>query len=292
MTTAQPSVLDPQFVPAKLVLRDGETFEGFSFGAPVSVAGEVVFTTGMVGYPESLTDPSFHGQILVLTTPMVGNYGVPSLHDRDSYGLTKYFESQDAKIHAAAVVVSENCYNPEHWQKYQTLDQWLKSQNIPGLMMIDTRSIVLRLRELGTALGKIVVRDSDIPFSDNNTRNLVAEVSTKVRRSYGHGNVVICCIDMGVKLNTLRCLLKYDVTLNVVPHNWDITQETYDGLFVSNGPGNPQLCTETIRSVRWALQHEKPVFGICMGNQMLALAAGGIERLREAQAAAAGGLPS
>jgi carbamoyl-phosphate synthase large subunit/carbamoyl-phosphate synthase small subunit len=268
------NVLEPAFIPAKLVLRDGQSFEGYSFGAPTSVAGEVVFTTGMVGYPESLTDPSFHGQILVLTTPMVGNYGVPPL-DRDSYGLTKYFESQDGKIHAAAVIVSEHCFQPEHWQRYQTLDAWLKTQNIPGLMMVDTRSIVLRLREIGTALGKIVVKDADVPFADNNTRNLVSEVSTKTRRSYGHGNIVICCIDMGVKLNTLRCLLRYDITLNVVPHNWDITQEVYDGLFVSNGPGNPQLCAPTIHNVRWALQQDKPVFGICMGNQMLALAAGG-----------------
>jgi len=261
--------------PAKLVLQDGQTFEGYSFGADTSKAGEVVFATGMVGYPESLTDPSYHGQILVLTTPMVGNYGIPSLTERDSYGLTKFFESQDGHIHAAAVIVSENCMQPEHWQKMQTLHEWLKSQNVPGLMMVDTRAIVLRLRELGTALGKIVVRNADVPFADCNTRNLVAEVSLKTPVSYGHGNLVICCIDMGVKLNTLRCLLRYDVTVKVVPHDWDITQETYDGLFISNGPGNPQMCTPTIRNVRWALQQDKPIFGICMGNQMLALAAGG-----------------
>ncbi|EPY43539.1 carbamoyl-phosphate synthase [Angomonas deanei] len=151
----------------------------------------------------------------------------------------------------------------------------LTRNKIPGMMMVDTRSIVLKLREMGTALGKLVVAGNDVPFVDPNTRNLVAEVSTKTRVTYGHGSLKILVVDMGVKLNTLRCLLKHDVTLIVVPHDYDITTETYDGLFITNGPGNPQLCTATIRSVRWALQQEKPIFGICMGNQMLALAAGG-----------------
>ncbi|KAH9584196.1 Carbamoyl-phosphate synthetase [Trypanosoma melophagium] len=259
---------------AELVLHGGERFQGFSFGYDESVAGEVVFATGMVGYPESLTDPSYQGQILVLTSPMIGNYGIPPL-EVDHFGMTRYFESMNGKIHVSAVVVSEYCEDPSHWQLYETLGHWLQRNKIPGLMMVDTRSIVLKLREMGTALGKIVIGGADVPFVDPNTRNLVAEVSTTTRRTYGHGTLVILVIDMGVKLNTLRCLLRYDVTLVVIPHDWDITKETYDGLFISNGPGNPQMCTKTIENVRWALTQDKPIFGICMGNQMLALAAGG-----------------
>lgn len=260
--------------PVELVLHGGDKFTGYSFGYEESVAGEVVFATGMVGYPESLTDPSYQGQILVLTTPMVGNYGVPPVVE-DSFGMTKYFESTGGKIHVSAVVVQEYCDQPDHWDAAQTLGQWLRENKIPGMMMVDTRSIVVKLRDMGTALGKLVFPDHDVPFMDPNTRHLVAEVSTKTRRTYGHGTLTILVIDMGVKLNTLRCLLKYDVTIVVVPHDWDITTEVYDGLFITNGPGNPQMCTTTIRNVRWALQQDKPIFGICMGNQMLCLAAGG-----------------
>lgn len=259
---------------AELVLHGGEVFSGYSFGHESSVAGEVVFATGMVGYPECLTDPSYQAQILVLTAPMVGNYGIPPV-ETDHFGVTKHFESMDGKIHVSAVVVSEYCDDPVHWQMYETLGQWLKRHKVPGIMMVDTRHIVLKLRDMGTALGKVIVNGVDVPFDDPNARNLVAEVSTKTRRTYGHGTLSILVIDMGVKLNSLRCLLRYDVTLIVVPHDWDITKETYDGLFISNGPGNPQLCTKTIESVRWALTQDKPIFGICMGNQMLALAAGG-----------------
>nr|AGT02526.1 glutamine-hydrolysing carbamoyl-phosphate synthase [Herpetomonas muscarum] len=261
-------------IKAELVLHGGEKFEGYSFGHEESVAGEVVFATGMVGYPESLTDPSYQGQILVLTSPMVGNYGIPAVED-DCFGMTKYFESAGGKIHVSAVVVQEYCDQPDHWEKYESLGEWLRRNKIPGMMMVDTRSIVLKLRDMGTALGKILVAGHDVPFVDPNTRNLVAEVSTKERRTYGHGSMIILVIDMGVKLNTLRCLLRYDVTLVVVPHDHDITTEVYDGLFITNGPGNPQMCTSTIRNVRWALQQDKPIFGICMGNQMLCLAAGG-----------------
>ncbi|CCW71701.1 unnamed protein product [Phytomonas sp. Hart1] len=262
-------------VKAELVLHGGERFPGYSFGHEESIAGEVVFSTGMVGYPESLTDPSYQGQILVLTTPMVGNYGVPPVEE-DCFGLTKYFESFHGKIHVSGVLVQQYCEDPDHWESCENLSRWLRRHRIPGMMMVDTRSIVLRLREMGTALGKLIINAQDVPFIDPNTRNLVAEVSTRTRATYGHGTLIILVIDMGVKLNSLRCLLKYDVTLVVVPHDWDITTEVYDGLFISNGPGNPQLCTTTIRNVRWALQQTKPIFGICMGNQMLALAAGGM----------------
>nr|BAF95073.1 carbamoyl-phosphate synthetase II [Parabodo caudatus] len=259
---------------ASLVLRDGNVFSGVSFGAAASVAGEVVFATGMVGYPEALTDPSYSGQILVLTYPMIGNYGVPGI-ERDAFGVTKNFESEDGIIHVSGVIVSECCSDPVHWQSLQSLDKWLKSQNIPGLMMVDTRAIVLKLREMGTALGKIVVEGNDVPFHDPNTTLLTEIVSTKAKRTYGHGNTTILCIDMGVKLNIIRCFLRYDTTFVVVPHNHDISQENYDGLFISNGPGNPEACFDAIRSVKWALTQDKPIFGVCMGNQILAIAAGG-----------------
>lgn len=262
------------YVKAELVLHGGEKFSGYSFGYEESVAGEVVFTTGMVGYPESLTDPSYQGQILVMTAPTVGSTGIPSVEE-DWFGMTKYFESAGGKIHVSGVIVQDYCENPDHWENVEPLAEWLRRNKIPGMMMVDTRSIVLTLREMGTALGKLVVAGQDLPFTDPNTRNLVAEVSAKERRTYGHGSMHILVIDMGVKLNTLRCLLKYDVTLIVVPHDHDITTESYDGLFITNGPGNPQLCAATIRNVRWALQQDKPIFGICMGNQILALAAGG-----------------
>ena len=259
---------------ASLVLRDGNAFTGVSFGAATSVAGEVVFATGMVGYPEALTDPSYSGQILVLTYPMIGNYGVPGI-DKDAFGVTKNFESEDGVIHVSGVIVSECCDDPVHWQSLQSLDSWLKSQNIPGLMMVDTRAIVLKLREMGTALGKLVVNGIDVPFHDPNTTLLTETVSTKTTRTYGHGNITILCIDMGVKLNIIRCFLRHDTTFVVVPHNHDISQEKYDGLFISNGPGNPETCFDAIRSVKWALTQDKPIFGVCMGNQILALAAGG-----------------
>lgn len=259
---------------AELVLLGGGSFEGYSFGYDQSVAGEVVFATGMVGYPESLTDPSYKGQILVLTSPMIGNYGIPKV-ENDFFGVTKHFESADGVIHASAVIVQNYCEQPDHWQMFESLGHWLKRSKVPGMMMVDTRNIVTHLRGMGTALGKVVIGGKDLAYDDPNTRNLVAEVSTKVPHTYGHGTIRILVIDMGVKLNTLRCLLKFDVTLVVVPHDWDITVEQYDGLFISNGPGNPQMCTATIRNVRWALSRDEPIFGICMGNQMMALAAGG-----------------
>eukprot|EP00760_Papus_ankaliazontas_P002037 PhM_4_TR10802/c0_g2_i1/m.9392/K11540/CAD; carbamoyl-phosphate synthase / aspartate carbamoyltransferase / dihydroorotase len=257
---------------AKLVLADGSVYYGRAFGCPISVSGEVVFTTGMVGYPETVTDPSYSGQILCLTYPLIGNYGVPNL-DRDAFGVSKHFESQNGKIHVTGLIVSEYCEEPSHWQQTLTLHEWLKSQNIPAVMMIDTRDLVKKLREQGSTLGKIVL-NYDIPFSNPNERNLVAEVSVKEPRTYGHGDIKVLCIDMGVKMNTIRCFLKHNVTLKVVPHDWDITQEEYDGLFISNGPGDPMTCTKTIESVHWAQQQEKPIFGICMGNLMMGLACG------------------
>eukprot|EP00759_Apiculatamorpha_spiralis_P032917 PhF_6_TR34195/c0_g1_i3/m.50109/K11540/CAD; carbamoyl-phosphate synthase / aspartate carbamoyltransferase / dihydroorotase len=274
MATARPPRAGDRWPAAKLTIENGPTWEGRAFGAATSVAGEVVFTTGMVGYPETITDPSYAGQILVLTYPLIGNYGVPDLNDNDPFGLSKHFESQGGRIFVTALVVSEYCEEASHWNKAQTLDQWLKSQNIPALMMVDTRDIVKHLRERGSSLGKIIVEGKDVPLNNPNLRHLVGEVSIKEPRTYGHGDIRILCVDMGVKMNTIRCFLKHNTTVKVVPHDWDITQEEYDGLFISNGPGDPTMCEKTIKSVRWAQGQDKPIFGICMGNQMMGLACG------------------
>eukprot|EP01060_Flectonema_neradi_P025831 TRINITY_DN3467_c0_g1_i10.p1 TRINITY_DN3467_c0_g1~~TRINITY_DN3467_c0_g1_i10.p1 ORF type:complete len:1810 (+),score=333.28 TRINITY_DN3467_c0_g1_i10:841-6270(+) len=257
---------------ASLTLSDGTVFEGRAFGQPISVSGEVVFTTGMVGYTESLTDPSYRGQILVLTYPMIGNYGIPPM-TTDSYGLVENFESFGGVIHAAGLIVSEYCEEPSHWNAQSSLSRWLKSQNIPAVMMVDTRSLVKVIRENGSTLGKIT-SNYDVPFTDPNLRSLTSEVSIKKPVTYGTGELTILCIDMGIKLNTIRLFLKHNVTLKIVPWDHDITQEDYDGLFISNGPGDPSLLSPTIENVKWALEGDKPVFGICMGNLIMGLAAG------------------
>jgi carbamoyl-phosphate synthase len=264
---------DTKYPEAQLIFEDGTVYKGKSFGHQASVSGEVVFATGMVGYPETMTDPSYQGQILVLTFPLIGNYGVPAIKSDDD-GLTYFYESQDARIYITALVVGEYCDEPSHWQKVKTLGEWLVDRKVPAIFGVDTRSIVIKLRESGSSLGKIVVGGVDVPFSDPNKLHLVKEVSTKYPIEFGHGNVTILCIDMGIKLNTIRCFLKHYVRFRVVPWDWDIKTEKYDGLFVSNGPGDPAMNKETIDNVRWAIQQDKPIFGICMGNQILALAAG------------------
>eukprot|EP00755_Sulcionema_specki_P014373 Sspe_Gene.56478::Locus_31073_Transcript_1_1_Confidence_1.000_Length_3019::g.56478::m.56478/K11540/CAD; carbamoyl-phosphate synthase / aspartate carbamoyltransferase / dihydroorotase len=258
--------------PAVLTLSDGTSFKGRAFGQPISCSGEVVFTTGMVGYTESLTDPSYRGQILVLTYPMIGNYGIPPM-SRDRYGLEQHFESFGGKIHVAGLVVSEYCEEPSHWNASYSLSKWLKSQNIPAIMMVDTRALVKKIREHGSLLGKITT-NYDVDFVDPNAQNLAAQVSVKQPVVYGNGDLSILCIDMGIKLNTIRLFLKHNVSLKIVPWDWDIKNEEYDGLFISNGPGDPALLQPTIDNVAWALQQDKPIFGICMGNLMVGLAAG------------------
>lgn len=165
---------------ARLVLEDGIVDHARAFGCPISVAGEAVFRTGMVGLPETLTDPSYAGQILTLTYPLIGNHGVPNAN-MDHFGVTKYFESHGAKIHITGLVVWEYCEEASHWQKKQTLHEWLKSQNISAIMMIDTRDLVKRVRESGTAIGKILV-NYDVPFVNPNEQHLVNEVSTREPR--------------------------------------------------------------------------------------------------------------
>jgi carbamoyl-phosphate synthase small subunit len=255
---------------ALLVLEDGATFPGRSFGAKLSNAGEVVFNTAMTGYPESLTDPSYCGQILTLTYPIVGNYGVPPFSTEDER--FRFFESD--KLHIRGLVISDYSGEYSHWSANESLGSWLSDNNVPGIYGIDTRELTKILRKKGTMLGKIVVGDKDISFYDPNRVNLVKEVSTKEVREYGKGKYRILLVDCGVKFNILRNLMNRDTTIIRVPWDHPMDLPEYDGLFITNGPGDPKMCTETISNLRKILQKDIPVMGICLGNQLLALASG------------------
>src|SRR4030042_1031862 len=254
----------------KLVLEDNTEFTGYSFGAEKSVSGEVVFNTAMTGYPESLTDPSYKGQILVLTYPIIGNYGVPDYVQED--GMLKYFESY--ALHITGLVISDYTEDYSHWNSKKSLGDCLKEYKIPGIYGIDTRALTKILREKGTMLGKIICGDEKVDFYDPNKDNLVMKVSTGEKKVYGSGKHRILLVDCGVKYNIIRNLLKRDTTVTVVPWDYDFTEDKYDGLFISNGPGDPKECTDTIRHLRKAITGDIPIYGICLGHQLLALAAG------------------
>jgi len=270
---------------AKLHLEDGTTITGTSFGCHTSVEGEVVFATGMVGYPESLTDPSYQGQILTLTSPMVGNYGVPNRNTIDEYGLPAFFES--TKIHAQGLLVQDYSHHYSHWNAASSLGDWLKEEGIPGLCDIDTRMLTKKIREKGALLGRIEIDlDAPVPdftkMQDPNARHLVGEVSVKEPKVYGKGNPIkVLAVDCGMKFNIIRLLVKRGVELTVVPWDYKFASElaNYDGLFLSNGPGDPTMCMETVRELEKVVtcpdDEVKPIYGICMGNQLMGLAAGG-----------------
>lgn len=253
----------------RLILEDKSIFSGYSFGYEKSVSGEVVFNTGMVGYPETLTDPSYKGQILVLTYPLIGNYGVPGNEKENN--LLKYFESD--KIQITALVISDYSFNYSHWNARKSLAEWLKEHKIPAIYGVDTRALTKKLREKGTMLGKIVFNE-EIDFYDPNKENLVEKVSCKEKKVYGKGKYRIVVVDCGVKYNMIRCLIKRNATVIRVPWDYDFAKEDYDGILISNGPGDPKMCKKTIANIRKAIQFGKPIFGICLGNQLLALAAG------------------
>lgn len=261
---------------ARLVLQDGTEFPGEAFGAMQATAGEVVFQTGMVGYPEALTDPSYCGQLLVLTYPLVGNYGVPDTSLLDTNGLPKNVESR--RVWVAGLVVGEVCEQPSHWAASRTLNQWLIAEGICGIQGIDTRALTKKIREHGSLLGKIVVDGGDDPaFYDPNKVNLVDQVSIKEPRIYNpDGEVRVLVVDLGLKNNQLRCLLKRRACVTVVPWDHQLDPTQYDGLFLSNGPGDPQMCSTTVEHLRsvMAASVTKPIFGICLGHQLLSVAAG------------------
>lgn len=255
---------------ATLILEDGAQFGGYSFGSERSVSGEVVFNTGMVGYVETLTDPSYTGQILTLTYPLVGNYGVPPEEEEEP---RIKFESD--RIHISALMVSDYSHDFSHWDAARSLSAWLTSQDVPGLYGIDTRSLTKRLREKGTMLGKIIF-DTDIELYDPNQEDLVAQVTIAEPITYNPGGKTrVIVIDCGVKHNILRSLIRRDCQVLRVPSDFDFFDLDFDGVLISNGPGDPKMCRETIASVKKCLEQEIPTFGICLGNQILALAAGG-----------------
>ncbi len=258
------------FKQAKLTLEDGTVFTGKSFGGEKSVAGEVVFYTAMTGYPESLTDPSYTGQILVSTYPMIGNYGVP--FDQKENGIHKYYESH--KLHITGLIVSDYSFEFSHWNAEKSLSDWLKESEIPGIFGIDTRALTKILREKGSMLGKIEFEEEVIDFYDPNKENLVAIASCDKKEVYGNGNKRVVLIDCGVKNNIIRCLLDRGATVIRVPWDYDFSGEDYDGLFISNGPGDPAMCDATVKNIKMVIDAEKPIMGICLGNQLLARAAG------------------
>lgn len=257
----------------RLIFSDGTTCDGVSFGYEKGVAGEIAFSTSMMGYPESLTDPSYKGQILTLSYPLVGNYGVPK---------SELWESD--RIQVSGLIVSHYSEYPSHHQSTMSLSTWLKREKIPALAIPDTRFIVKKIRDEGAALVRIEF-DVKMEFVDPNRQNLVEMVSTKKMQIYEPTNPGgsqgqrkrIVLIDCGVKENIIRELLKRNVTVIRVPWDYDFIAEgiDYDGILVSNGPGDPKMVGKTIEIVKKALKIKKPLFGICLGNQILALASGG-----------------
>ena len=261
---------------ATLILDDGTVFRGFSFGCEKEVTGEVVFNTAMTGYPESLTDPSYAGQLMVLTYPLVGNYGVPP-RTFDADGIATFMESE--KIHADAIIVSDYSHEYSHWNAVGSLGSWLKEEGIPGIYGIDTRALTKKLREHGVMMGKIVIGDAKTDltnFGQYGNVNYVDKVSCKEVIIYGEGEGKkrVVLVDCGVKHNIIRCLLKRNVTVIRVPWDYDFNTLEYDGLFISNGPGDPDTCDAAVQNIRKALSGDKPICGICMGNQLLAKAGG------------------
>ena len=247
--------------------------EGRSFGYDGPCDGEVVFSTAMVGYPESLTDPSYSGQILCVTYPLIGNYGIPPM-EVDAAGICKTFESE--KIHVRGLIISDYSEKYSHWDAVKSLGEWLQEQKIPGICGIDTRALTQMLREEGSMLGRIVPEgaEDDGPIPDPNLENQVAVVSCREVIRYGSGAKKVVLVDCGVKHQILRCLVERGVEVIRVPWDYDFNRLEWDGLFISNGPGNPALCGVTVEHIRKALQGDKPVCGICMGNQLLSIAAG------------------
>ena len=258
---------------ATLKLSNGKTFSGWSFGYDGPCDGEVVFSTAMVGYPESLTDPSYSGQILCVTYPLIGNYGVPD-EGPDEYGISRNFESE--RIWVRGLVISDYSFHYSHWEAVKSLDQWLREQHIPAIWGIDTREVTKILREQGSMLGIIVPEGEQrtFPVADPNLENQIALVSCQEVIRYGNGDKKVVMVDCGVKHNILRCFVERGVQLIRVPWDYDFSQLEYDGIFISNGPGNPEFCTKTVEHLRKAMEGDKPIFGICMGNQLLARAGG------------------
>jgi carbamoyl-phosphate synthase small subunit len=268
------------------MLEDGTVFEGIGFGYPAEITGEVVFNTGMVGYTETLTDPSYRGQILCMTYPLVGNYGVPSFDVKDEYGLPKFFEAE--KIQIKALLIHDLSDVASHWSCTKTLDQWLYEEKIPGIYGIDTRALTKKLRVRGVMMGAIAVSDKG-PIDDARMKKLVSgakyegmnfmpEVSTAKPQEYGDKDKpCVVLLDTGTKYSIIRNIMR--TGYRVVRMPWDSPYEQImsykpKGVVISNGPGDPKVCTSTIKTATKLIKTSTPTLGICLGNQILALAGG------------------
>lgn len=254
----------------KLVLEDGQEFKGYQFGYSKSTAGELVFNTAMTGYPESLSDPSYRGQILVATFPLIGNYGVP-VGDRENEMLS-FYESNE--IHIQALVISQYSEDFSHWNADKSLHDWMVENEIPGIYGVDTRKITQIIRDNGSMKAKILIDEEDVDFVETEKIHLVDQVSIKEKQIYGDGDFKILLVDCGVKNNIIRRLIENGATVIRVPWDYPFLEEEYDGLFISNGPGDPTQCAITIDYLSAAMELDKPIFGICLGHQLLALAGG------------------
>ena len=256
---------------ASLILEDGTVFEGYSFGAETSAAGEVVFNTAMTGYNESLTDPSYCGQILVLTNPMIGNYGVPPMDEEG--GLLKYFES--GRVWARALVVSDYTPHYSHWNAVESLGGWLERSGVPAICGVDTRGLTKHIRERGVMPGRVVVEGCDERGCEKAVpEHPVSEVSCREPIVYGDGRLRIVLVDCGCKYNIIRCLVSRGATVVRVPWDYDFSQTDHDGVMLGNGPGDPAACGATVGHIKKTMERGKPIFGICLGHQLLSLAAG------------------
>ncbi|WVQ76843.1 carbamoyl-phosphate synthase, small subunit [Cryptococcus sp. DSM 104548] len=273
----------PAKTPAALHLKTGQSYYGNSFGSENSKYGETVFSTSITSYTDSMTDPSYLGQILVFTSPMIGNYGVPSNAPPPEFPGIPFLESE--KIQCTGVVVSDVALKYSHYQAVESLHEWCQRYDVPGITGVDTRAITSLLRDQGTTLGRLAVGDdaSVVPsaadFWDPSKDNLVAQASVKkayTLNAKGSGPR-IAVLDFGTKANILRSLVRRDAVVTVLPWDFDFNtvRDQYDGLFLSNGPGDPKMIMDTAMRVRQTINEwNKPIFGICMGHQVLGLAAG------------------
>ncbi len=268
---------------AALALEDGTVIQGAGFGRPAKVAGEVVFNTGMVGYVESLTDPSYYGQILVQTYPLIGNYGVPATAQTGAFGTM-----ESDRIQVRGYAIADLCKTPSHWSSVNTLPDWLEEQEKPGIYGLDTRELTKKLRTAGTMLGILEVSydEPDIAqlsqdvkrANDPNRVNLVREVSVRKATTYGDSaGPTVALIDCGVKHGIIRSLLSRKLRVIRLPYDSsesEILKWNPDGIVVSNGPGDPKFCKATIENLRSLIESDIPILGICLGLQLIALAEG------------------
>ena len=271
---------------ATLTIKDGPVFNGYSFGANKNVSGEAVFTTSLVGYPESMTDPSYKGQVLCFTQPLIGNYGVPSSTLKDKFNLLKYMESPN--IQCIGIVVADVALQYSHWTAVESLQQWCQRSGVAAITGVDTRELVSYLRDRGSSLAKITIgeeydADEDAAFEDPSSVNLVHKVSTKAPfhvacPKENSKNIHLAVIDCGAKENILRCLAERGASLTVLPYNYPFQKiaNKFDGIFISNGPGDPTHCASTTENLKRTMEKypNLPIFGICLGHQLLALASG------------------